>query len=597
MAATVPGATPADSGAASTLQEAVLQTLASAVVSLIPDGEITTFNAAAAAITGLAAEDVVGRTFAEVFLAMEDAEDFTQAVLDAVYQGLPIRQRVVEAAFKAGRRSLAVSVSRIGGTDDANAGMTVVFEDISEVRELRARELALAREVEAQHRELRESYLRVEEQNRTLERVGRQTRLARIAGLGAVSVGLTLLALYALDLRTDSPGNPAAAHDFSAGDTTVVTVEPRELVETVTVTGRLAPRREVDVTSPITGKIGTVQVAYGARVAQGEVLLELDVSDVRIEHRSAQADHIRALERFNEFENWGEGVEASRARRSVAKARLDLEDSRTRLEETAFLLARGVIPGSEHEAAQRGFDNRKLDLEAAEQDLASVLHKGTADARVAKLELANTRARIDELVETLSRAVLRAPVDGVVMRPSASDAGDEGARDRLAAGDPVAQGERLLIIGDLTGVSVVGRVDEMDVSRVKPGHDVRVTGDAFPGTALHGVVERVSSEATVEAGSLPFFEMAAVVESLTDAQRVALRIGMSAVLDIVVRKAPTAVLVPLDAVTVNDGQATVRVARGDDFGPVSVTVGETTVDAVEILRGIAPGDRILVPTR
>ena len=597
MTASEPGEMATGTLTPGTLQEAVLQTLASAVVSLRPDGVITTFNAAAAAITGLAAEDVVGRRFAEVFLPMADAEDFTQAVLDAVYQGLTIRQRVVEAAFDAGRRSLAVSVSRIAGTDAATAGMTVVFEDISEVRELRARELALAHEVEAQHRELREAYLRVEAQNRTLADAARQTRLARIAGLGAVVAGLTLLALYALDIRTAPAGDAGPASDVSPRNRTVVTVEPRELVETVTVTGRLAPRREVDVTSPMTGKIGTVHVTYGARVTQGEVLVELDVSDLRIEHRSAQADHIRALERFNAVENWSEGVEASRARRGVAKARLDLEDSRTRLEETAFLLARGVIPGSEHEAAQRGFDNRKLDLEAAEQDLASVLHKGTADARVARLELANARARVDELDETLSLAVLRAPVEGVVMRPPASDSGGGGARDRLAAGDPVAQGERLLIVGDLAGVSVVGRVDEVDVSRIERGNDVQVTGDAFPGTALHGAVERVSSEATVESGSLPFFEMAAVVESLTDAQRAALRIGMSAVLDVVVRREPAAVLVPLDAVTVTDGQPTVRVAQGDGFRPVPVTVGETTVDAVEILEGIAPGDRIVVSGR
>lgn len=590
---------PVASPTSGTLQSAVLQTLASAVVSMRPNGVITTFNAAAAKITGLAPEDVIGRAFAEVFLPIEEAEAFSQTVLDAVYQGLPIRQRVVEAAFDAGRRSLSLSVSRISEEQDDDAGMTLVFEDITELRELRERELALAHEVEAQHRELREAYLRVEDQNRTLEEASRQTRLARIAGLSAVAVGLTLLGLYALDIRTGSSSDSPPVPDFSAGEATVVAVKARELVETVTVTGHLAPRREVDVTSPITGKIGTVHVAYGARVTQGQVLVELDVSDVRIEHRTAQAAHIRALERFNEVDNWADGVEASRARRGVAKARLDLEDSRTRLEETAFLLERGVIPGSEHEAAQRGFHNRQLDLEAAEQDLASVLHKGTADARVAKLELANARARVDELEETLSLAVLRAPVEGVVMRPPASETGTEGARDRLAAGDPVGQGERLLIIGDLAGVSVVGRVDEVDVSRVGPGIDVRITGDAFPGRVLHGKVESVSSEAIVASRSLPFFEVVAVVESLTGEQRQALRIGMSAVLDLIVRREPQAVLVPLEAVTMAEGQATVRVARGngDDFQPTPVTVGETTVASVEIVDGVAPGDRILVRGR
>ncbi|MCY3987856.1 MAG: efflux RND transporter periplasmic adaptor subunit [Gammaproteobacteria bacterium] len=581
-------------GAPGVLHEAILQTLASAVISMRPDGVIITFNAAAAGITGLTPESVIGRTFAEVFVPMEGAEDFTQAVLDSVYQGPLVRRRLIEAAFDAGIRSLSVSVSRIVAGEDDDAGLAVVFDDISKIRELREKEVALAREVDAQHRELREAYLGLEESNRTLAEANRQARLARVGGLGAVVVLLTVLGLYAMDFRSPGPNATERASETAGWDSVVMTVEPRELSKSVLVEGRLAPRREVDVTSPMTGKVAVVHVPYGARVEQGQLLLELDVTEVRIEHRDAEAGHIRALERFNETDNWADGVEVSRARRSVAKARLDLADSSTKVEETAFLLGRGVIPSSEHDAAQRSFNNRRLDLEAAEQDLASVLKKGTADARVARLELANAKARLDELSETLRLAMLRAPVGGVVMRPAPTEGGGE-SRERLGAGDSVTQGERLLIIGDLDGVSVVGRVDEVDVVEIEPGNEVLIRGDAFRDTVLRGIVERVSSEAIIESRALPFFEVTAVVESLTPDQRAALRIGMSAVLEVLVRREASAVLVPLDAVTLADGQPTVLVARGDDFRPVPVSVGESTIDSVEILEGVVPGDRILVP--
>ena len=585
---------------AGALHQAVLQTLASAVVSLRPDGVITTFNAAAAQITGLAPADVIGRTFAEVFLRLEDAEEFTQAVLDSVYQGPLVNQRVVEASFRNRRRSLSMSVSRIAqreGGAEVDAGVAVVFEDITEVRELRAKELSLAQEIETQHSELRQAYLLLEEQNRTLAEANRQTRLARVGGLGAVVVLLGAIVLYALDLRPrsqDNPAGPAAA--AAADDAVVMTVQPGELTKTITVTGQLAPRREVDVTSPINGKVATVHAPFGAQVQKGDPLVELDMTDVRIEYRAQQAIHIKAMERLAEAENWSDGVEVSRARRSVAKARLDLEDSRTRQEETAFLLERGVIPSSEHAAAERGFTNRQLDLEAAEQDLASVMHKGIAEVRVARLELENARARLDELNATLRLAVLTAPVAGVVMRPPQGEGSSGGQeRDRLSAGDSVGQGERLVIVGDLNGLSVVGRVDEVDVVEVGSGNEARVTGDAFPGMVLHGRVARVSSEASVESRSLPFFEITAVVESLTAEQRVALRIGMSATLEVVVRRDAQALLIPLDAVEMVGGKPTVRIARGGEFRPVPVVVGEVTVDSAEILDGIAPGDRILLP--
>ena len=582
---------------AGTLHEAILQTLASAVISLRPNGVITTFNAAASEITGFASADVVERTFAEVFLAVEDAEDFAQAVLDAVYKGPLVSQRVVEADFGDGVRALSMSVSRIAGEDEANAGVAVVFEDISEVRALRAKELALAQEIEAQHKELRQAYLRLEERNRTLAEANRQARVARVAGLGAVVVLLTLAGLYALDLRPQAPKDTAAA-DLGPADPEVLTVAPQALTRTITLTGHLAPRREVDVTSPITGKIATVHVPYGARVEKGQALVALDPTQVRIEHRDAQARHIKAAERLAEVENWTDGVEASRARRGVAKARLDLEDSRTRLEETAFLLERGVVPSSEHTAAQRAFTNRQLDLEAAEQDLASVMQKGAAEIRVAKLELENARARLDELTETLRLSELRAPVAGVVMRPPATEGARGGTSDGpLAAGDAVTQGERLMIIGDLEGLAVEGRIDEVDVVNVKAGNDVMVSGDAFPGTVLRGALERVSSEATVAPRSLPFFEVTAVIPSLTASQRAAVRIGMSAVLEVIVRREAEAVLVPLGAIKLVNGQPTIQVVGDDGPVPTPVVVGETTVKQVEVLEGIAPGDRILLTGR
>jgi len=580
--ATAPGH-PADR-----LHEAVLQTLANAVISLRSDGVITTFNAAAAAITGIAAREVIGRTFAEVFLIIEDAEDFTQTVLDSVYTGPLISHRVIEADFGNGPRSLSMSVSRIADGDDA--GIAVVFDDISELRELQAREIALAQEVDAQHRELRRAYLDLEEQNRALAEGSRRTRLARLGGLGAVVVLLTLAGLYVLGLRSDGPVRGArAAATVSAGDT-VLTVEPRQLTETVTMTGQLAPLREVDITSPIEGKIAVVHAPFGARVEKDEVLLELDASEVRVEHRNAQARHIKAQERLVQVENWDEGVEVSRSRRALAMSRLGLEDGRRRLESTEFLFERGVIPESEHRAAQRDFTSRQLDLDASEQDFASILKRGESELRVAKLELENASAQLNELSEALRLSVLRAPVAGVVMHPVAG-----GVGERIAEGAAVSRGERLMRIGDLEGISVVGRVDETDVVQISVGKTALISGDAFAGTVLRGAVEQVSTEATETQRSLPYFDVRAVVSNLTPEERAVIRLGMSAVLDVIVRTEPEAILIPYAAVSMVDRKPFVRVLRGEEPVSVPVVVGEATISGVEILEGIDPGDRILLP--
>ena len=578
---------------AQTLQEAVLRTLANAVISLKPDGAITTFNDAAQAITGLESQAVIGRTFAEVFLAMKDAEDFTQTVFDSVYEGPLVSQRVVEADFGEGPRSLSMSVSRItsGGDTDADAGVAVVFDDITELRELRS-------EVDARHRELRQAYVSLEERNRTLAEASRQTRIARFGVVAAVAVLLTVVGLYALSLRPDTPSRDMRAVATEPDAARTLTVATSELVETVTMTGQLAPLREIDITSPVTGKVATVHAQFGANVEKDDLLLELDITETRVQHRDAEARLIKARERLAEVENWNDSVEMSRARRATVRARDGLEDSRRRLESAELLLEHGVIPDSEHIAAQREYASRELDLEASEQDLETTLKRGESEVRLARLEFESAQAQIDELNEALRASMLRAPVAGVVMRPT-SGGGFPGwqGNDRIAAGDEIKQGDRLMTIGDLDGISLAGRVDETDVAKIAVGDEALISGDGFGGTLLRGEVEHVSTEAIVEQYALPYFLVKAVVPQLTSVEREAVRLGMSAVLSVVVRREPAAIQIPLAAIDMVNREPFVHVLRGEEAVPVPVSVGETTVGSAEIVDGLVAGDRILLPGR
>ena len=579
--------------------EAILETLASAVLSMEAGGTVTTFNSAAAAITGLAPQAVIGRTFAEIFLPIEGAEGFCETVLDAVYNGTLVRRRVVEATFPGGKRTLAMSVSEVARGAGGSTSLAVVFDDISEIRELRQKELSLAHEVDEQHRQLKEAYRRLEQQNRDLADARKRTRLARFGGTAALLLLLGALTVFALDLRPDRTAPRLGEGQAAPAETRIHLVEPQPLRAVVTVIGQLAPRREIDVTSPMTGKIAAVHVAYGASVEAGQALVELDVTETTAQHREAEATFIAARERHERAENWEGSVEVSRARRNVTKARIDLEDSRSQLDETAFLLERGVIPTAEHEAARRNFENRRLDLEAAEQDLAVIKEQGASGGQIARLELANAQARLEELAETLRLAVLRAPIPGVVMGPRDAPSTEDRSQDRLVAGSSVVYGERLLTIGDIEGLSVVGRVDELDVALIRSGAPVTVRGDAFPDFDLRAAVGRVSSEAlaTNPGDSPPAFELVAVVDELTEQERALVRIGMSATLEILVRDETDVLLAPVEAVAIRDGETTVELIEGDAVRTARVTTGMTTFSSVEIVEGLRPGDRILLPER
>ena len=598
----------APSDAASLIFKNVLDNIPSGVMSIDTNGVVTTFNAAASAIVGLAGKAVVGRTWAEIFSEMEGADAFADVIFDAIYDTLVGHQRVVEVAFFGKERSLSVATSYLTNERDGETvtiGVVVVFSDISEIRELREKELHLAREVQAKHAELRDAYRSLEERNRELSTTSRRRNALRGGALLVVLVLFSGVGLYAwnhgLETTATTVGLGSARPVQDPFSTLVV--EPGPISSTLTVAGQLAPGREVEVTSPIEGTIAEVHYRYGEKVTEGQRLLDLDVARVRIEYRDAQVAHIKASDRLEELEDWSNHVEVSRARRVVSRARIDLEARKNRLSQTDFLLEQGLIPSSEHAAAKREYNNQLLDLQSAEEDLRVVLNKGSAEAQVARLELENALARLRSLEEVLRNATVYAPLAGVIMHPErAGSATRENERARrLTKGEAVKHGEHLVTIGDFGGFTVVGMVDEVDVATIQPGRPARIVGDAFPGVALQGEIVRVSSQASQsdERHGLPSFEVAASVGGLTEEQRRQLRFGMSATLEVVVYDNKEALLVPIDAVDFLDDQPRVRVkdkARGT-VRYADVVTGVTSLDSVEIVVGIEAGDEIMVPAR
>ena len=108
----------------------------------------------------------------------------------------------------------------------------------------------------------------------------------------------------------------------------------------------------------------------------------------------------------------------------------------------------------------------------------------------------------------------------------------------------------------------------------------------------------VSSQASRSPGrGLPSFSLTAAVDVLGPAERAAVRLGMSADMEIVIYDAPDALVVPVSAVDLSSGRPRVRLADPDSGTArlVDVVTGMTTVDAVEIVEGLSAGDRVLVP--
>ena len=605
------------------LHRGALESMAGGVMTVDADGRIGIFNNAASRLLGLVPAEAQWKLFAEVFLIREGLEEFTDTLLAAIHDEAVGARSTVRVRLEDGtERPLSVTTSYLVRRKDGEslkAGVVAVFDDITEIETLREAERRLMestqmqnaelrdayREIKAQHAELQQAYRKVEESGAALKSTMKKFQIVRVAATCLVIALFVAAGIYSWEFgpigSSSALGDASSSAEARNGEALrTVVVRPRPLTSSISLVGRLAPWHKINVTSPISARVSAVHFQYGQAVRKGERLVELHTAEIKRKHRDAHKDYINALKDFRELQDWDNSPEVSSARRAFTKAQVALKNQKHQLEMTVLLAEQGIIPGKQHETARQQYFNQQLDFASAKQNLDIVLAKNSEeDRRVVQLALDNARERMRSLEQGLKGGDIRAPISGVVLdtREVGTLSGNGGGKG-LAKGQSVQEGQVLLTIGDLRQMSVVTSVDEVHIPKIRTGQRFRATGDGFPDLALEGTVSHVSSEAhSPDRNVLPAFEVIGLLDEFDAAQRDRLRLGMSVDIDLLAYHNPAALMVPLEAVVLRQGTRWLKVRDKDSrrIREVEVETGATTVNAVEILRGISANDEIVLP--
>jgi HlyD family secretion protein len=270
-----------------------------------------------------------------------------------------------------------------------------------------------------------------------------------------------------------------------------------DLVVTVTATGTLQPIDQVDVGSELSGTVRSVEVGYNDTVHAGQVIARLDTTRLEAQVLQSKAS-----------------LESAQA--SVEQARANLAEAESQLArlEHVHQLSGGKIPSEQELVAGKATRTR------------AVAALASAEAAVAQ-----AKATLEVQQTDLSRAVIRSPIDGIVLTAS------------VRPGQTVAaslQAPLLFTLArDLRRLELDLSVDEADVGQVKAGQKATFTVDAWPGRAFSGSVEQVRYAAHT-LGGVVTYETILVVDN----PDLALRPGMTATAAIEVRRDGDVLLVP-----------------------------------------------------
>lgn len=219
-----------------------------------------------------------------------------------------------------------------------------------------------------------------------------------------------------------------------------------DLTVTVTATGTVQPTTQVDVSSELSGTLKKVLVTYNDRVTTGQILAELDDTKLAAQLANAEA-----------------GVVAARARVQSADATL---------REAVEALATG------QELDKRGVTTRN-----ALTTLQAAHDRAIAQLDIARADLTLAEANRDLVAADLSKAVIRSPIDGVVLSRKA----EVGQIVAASLEAPVL----FTLAEDLSQMQLLVDIDEADIGRVAEGNAAVFTVDAYDGMPFPAQIVQV----------------------------------------------------------------------------------------------------------
>lgn len=349
----------------------------------------------------------------------------------------------------------------------------------------------------------------------------------------------------------------------------IVIASAAPLLRTVVFSGRVEAPARVELGATVTGRVLEVSVREGDAVRAATVLARLETSELR-----AQLEQARAALRLAESRLQGQQqVTRPTSDAALEQARANLEAARLEARRSADLFGRGYVSQARVDETQRALRVAQAQLDAASAN-ARAQDAGGTETVQARLRVEEARAAVGLAQARFDQARVLAPADGRIVT-------------RLVDPGQVVQPGRALFGFAADGpTQLVGQADERFLAELALGQPARAVADAFSQQPFDARISRIAPaidpqrgtvEVTFEVGDPPSF----------------LREDMTVSMQVLTARRERTLVIPASAVMGLDIDAAVRLLVDGRIVERRVRTGLRTLDAVEILEGIAEGEAVL----
>ncbi|GAW29481.1 efflux RND transporter periplasmic adaptor subunit [Carboxydocella sp. ULO1] len=322
----------------------------------------------------------------------------------------------------------------------------------------------------------------------------------------------------------------------------VVTATEGPISQTITIAGKVVPKQEIALVPKVGGKVSRVTVDIGQRVKAGQVVVELDASDLKAQISATEA--------------------AVRLQQSLQKqAEVNYQDALNNYNRIKYLYDQGG-------ASQQQLDTARANLDRA-QAAYSPAGGGSSAAQIQQAQAQLQAQRVQ-----LANFTLTSPINGVVT-----------ARN-IDPGEMASPGVPVLTIVDDSSMLVEVGLMENQINYARPGQTVEVKITAT-GRTYQGVIQSISPVADPRSKSyLTRIEIKNADESVKG--------GMVAEVTLAAQEKDKALLIPKAAIVEKLGARYVYVVTGNKVDEVKIETGLSDAEKVEVLSGIKAGQKVVI---
>ena len=300
-------------------------------------------------------------------------------------------------------------------------------------------------------------------------------------------------------------------------------VQKRRLESIVSASGKIQPKRSVNISADTSGRVTELAVNEGDRVKQGQFLLQIDPRNLRTRVLSGEASLQAA------------GSTADQLRLALESAKLALKQAEDNYRRQQELSKGGLTTREQLERAENDLKTRQADLRTQEQQV-----------QTQKLRMEQERATLDSARYDLHKVRIESPIDGIVTRRNIE------AGETAIIGTMNNPGTVLLTIADLSVIETEVDVDETDIPTVQLGQKAKITIDALPGKTFTAKVTEIGNSPVAVTGQTSTQATNFKVVLTIDGEIPEVRPGFTCTAEITTAVRESVVSVPIQALAVRE---------------------------------------------